>query len=572
MKDYHSLRTKLAKIDGKGYKAYHEIEDSYDFGNFHFYIDHVQGDPFASPSKVRVRIAQKNAAFPSDLYQTRARRMGLCDYLARCFARAINRHSSGIRGTGKSGLIAIDSGKQEILERSAVVVNEDYVEARFVCGLPARGRTIMGKVAEKMFYQEIPAIVENSLFYSAVDHNELEEYVKLVEDQEYIRSSLAERGLVAFIANGSVLPRLSGISDRPLTGPSVIPFQSPPELELSFKVPNHGVITGMGIPQGVTLIVGGGYHGKSTLLRAIERGVYNHIPGDGREWVITIGDAVKIRAEDGRRVEKVDISPFINNLPFNQDTHRFSTENASGSTSQAANIIEALEMGCKLLLIDEDTSATNFMIRDARMQALVSKEKEPITPFVDKVRQLWKDFGVSSIIVIGGSGDYLDVADHVIMMDEYRPRNVTARAKAVTQMYQLKRIPEGGDRFGEVRSRIPLPQSFDPQRGRKVRVGAKGLDTVQFGHYQIELDYVEQLVDVSQTRAIADIIYYAWKKYFDGRRTLAEVIDRVEQELDKYGLDVIAPFKDERAGDYARPRRYEIAAAINRLRSLEVRS
>lgn len=572
MKDHRLLRERLARIDGKGYKAYREIEDAYDFGKFQIYIDHVQGDPFASPSRVRVRIAQKDAAFPTSLYQTRARNIGLCDYLARCFARAITRYSAGVRGTGKSGLIAIDSGKQEILERSAVVVNEDYVEARFVCGLPARGRTIMGKVAEKMFFQEIPAIVENSLFYAAVDHKEIEDYVNLVEDQEFIRGSLEERGLVAFIANGSILPRLSGISDRPLTGPNVIPFQSPPELEVSFRVPNHGVITGMGIPQGITLIVGGGYHGKSTLLRAIERGVYNHIPGDGREWVITIYDAVKIRAEDGRRVEKVDISPFINNLPFKQDTRRFSTENASGSTSQAANIIEALEMGCKLLLIDEDTSATNFMIRDARMQALVSKEKEPITPFVDKVRQLWKDFGVSSIIVVGGSGDYLDVADHVIMMDEYRPRDVTDRAKEITRRYKQERLPEGGERFGEIRSRIPLPQSFDPQRGKKIKVGAKGLETVQFGHYYIELDYVEQLVDVSQTRAIADIIYYAWKKYFDGKRTLAEVIERVEQDIDSCGLDVIAPFKGEKPGDYARPRKYEIAAAINRLRSLEVKS
>jgi len=572
LRDSQALKTKLYSINGKGYKAYNELLGAYDFGKYHLFIDHVQGDPFAAPSKVRVRVEQRVAGFPRTFFQIRSRQIALNDYLARCFALAVDRFSSGVRGTGKSGLIAIDFGKQEILERSAVVINEDYVEARFVCGLPARGRTIVGRAAEKMFFQEIPAIVENSLFYIAINRKELNEYVTLMEDQEYIRDSLAKRSLVAFIANGSILPRRSGISDQPLTGANVIPFQCPPDLEVSFNVPNHGTIKGMGIPQGVTLIVGGGYHGKSTLLRAVERGIYNHIPGDGREWVITTRDAVKIRAEDGRRVEKVDISPFINNLPFDQDTRRFCTENASGSTSQAANIIEALEVGCKLLLIDEDTSATNFMIRDVRMQALVSKEKEPITPFLDKVRLLWKDFGVSSIIVVGGSGDYLDVADHVIMMDEYRPRNVTAQARTITQKYQLRRIPEGGDEFGEIRPRVPLSQSFDPQRGRKVKVGAKGLDTVQFGHYRIELDHVEQLVDVSQTRAIADIIFYAWKRYFDGHRTLAEVIDSVERDLDKYGLDIIAPFKDEKVGDYARPRGYEIAAAINRLRSLEVKS
>lgn len=564
------LKNKIHFIDGKGYKAYQEIEGEYDFGKYQLFIDHVQGDPFAAPSKVRVRVNQKLARFPSALYQTKIRQIALTDYLARYFAQACRKFGTGLRGTGNSGLIAIDHGKQEILERSAVVINQDFVEARFVCGLPARGRTILGRAAEAIFFQAIPQIVEASLFYAALNQNELHEFIILAEDQEAIRSSLEQLSLVAFIGNGSILPRFSGVSDAPLKGPRVVPFQSPPDLEVAFEVPNHGVIKGMGIPKGVTLIVGGGYHGKSTLLRAIERGVYNHIPGDGREWVIAIKDAVKIRAEDGRRVEKVDISPFINNLPFGQDTRCFSTENASGSTSQAANIIEAVEMGARLLLIDEDTSATNFMIRDMRMQALVAKEKEPITPFLDKVRLLLKDLGVSTILVVGGSGDYLDVADTVIMMDEYRPRNVTDRAKMITRQYQSNRKPEGGEHFGEIRPRVPLPKSFDPQRGRKIKVAAKGMETVLFGHYQIELDYVEQLVDISQTRAIADIIYYAWKKYFDGFRTLRQALEEVERDLDRHGLDIISPFKGK-AGDYARPRKYEVAAAINRLRSLEIR-
>ncbi len=350
----------------------------------------------------------------------------------------------------------------------------------------------------------------------------------------------------------------------------MIPFQSPASFEATFNTPHHGEIKGMGIPCGVTLIVGGGFHGKSTLLHALERGVYNHLPGDGRQWAITIQDAVKIRAEEGRRVEGVDISPFINNLPLGQDTSHFSTDNASGSTSQAANIIEALGMGCKLLLIDEDTSATNFMIRDGRMQALVTKEREPITPFLDQVRPLYEELGVSSILVIGGSGDYLDVADHVMMMNEYKPFDVTDKAQTICHDYPVRREPERGKDFGKLKSRVPLPGSFDPQRGRKTKVGAKGLDMVQFGQYQIELDDVEQLVDASQTRAIAGLIYYAWKKYFDGHTPLSDAIRRIEADLDQYGLDVISPYK-EKAGDYARPRSYEIAAAINRLRSLEVR-
>jgi predicted ABC-class ATPase len=324
----------------------------------------------------------------------------------------------------------------------------------------------------------------------------------------------------------------------------------------------------MGIPAGVTLIVGGGYHGKSTLLRAVERGVYNHIPGDGREWVITIPEAVKIRAEDGRRIEKVDISPFIQNLPFGIDTTSFSTEEASGSTSQAANIIEALEMGARLLLIDEDTSATNFMVRDVRMQQLVHKEKEPITPFLDKVRQLYEELGVSSLLVVGGSGDYLDVADTVIMMDEYRPREVTAQAKEICRQYPTMRRPEGGGSFGTIRNRVPLPESFQPLRGGKTKVEAKGLHTIVFGRENILLQHVEQLVDPSQTRAIAAAILYVARKYA-GKLTLREAIEQVIRDIDRHGLDILS-LRPYPAGDYARFRPLELAAAINRLRTLKV--
>jgi predicted ABC-class ATPase len=569
LRNSENLKSKIHSIDNRGYKAYQELKGAYDFGPYQLFIDHVQGDPFAAPSRVRIQVKQERAKFPLSLFRERARKIALCDYLARCFDLATRKFCAGNRGTGKSGLVFIDAGRQEVLERSAVAINEDYVEARFFCGLPARGRTVLGKIAEKMFFQELPQVVEDSLLYERVNQRELAEHVYLAEDQEYIRDSLTGQGLVAFVAEGSILPRRSGVSDLPLTG-RVIPLSSPPSLEVSFKTPNQGEIRGMGIPTGVTLIVGGGYHGKSTLLHAIERGVYNHLPQDGREWAITIKDAVKIRAEEGRRIEKVDISPFINDLPFGEDTRRFSTDNASGSTSQAANIIEALEMGCKLLLIDEDTSATNFMIRDGRMQALVTKEREPITPFLDQVRPLYEEQGVSSILVIGGAGDYLDVADQVVLMNEYSPTDVGKKAKELCREYPSFRAPERRNSFGKLEPRAPYAESFDPQRGRKTKVGAKGIDVVQFGSYQIDLDDVEQLIDPSQTRAIADIIYYAWKKYFNGRCSLSDAVRHIESDLDRYGLEVVSPF-NEKSGDYARPRPFEIAAAINRLRSLKIR-
>jgi len=374
-------------------------------------------------------------------------------------------------------------------------------------------------------------------------------------------------GLVAFVADGAILPRASGIDLRPLSKGRVVPFESPQSLQQQVKLPNRGAVSGMGIPKGVTLIVGGGYHGKSTLLRALELGVYNHIPGDGRELVVTNPHTMKIRAEDGRRIEKVDISPFIANLPFGQDTTAFSSDDASGSTSQAANIIESLESGAEVLLIDEDTSATNFMIRDHRMQELVSKDREPITPFIDKVCQLYTDLGVSTILVIGGSGDYFDVADSVICMVEYKPHDVTAQSRAIAEKYRAERQPEGGERFGAITERVPLAHSFDASKGkREVKISSKGLQSIAFGTHTIDLGAVEQLVDVSQTRAIGDAIYFA-TKHMDGRKTIREIVDTVLNSVRGKGLDVLS---SRPVGDYAAFRGLELAAAMNRLRTLLV--
>lgn len=572
MKNKEQLKQKLFKIDGRGYKAYKDIQGVYDFGDgFKLNISYVQGDPFASPSKLCARVDQKTAGFPKQLFRNRSRKIALEDYLTRVFSSNIYKFSKGNRGTGKSGMIAIDNCGQEILERTSMVINDEYVEARFVIGLPARGRRILGKQAVEMIFDEIPRIVKNSLYYNKINSNEALEWVLLAEDQDFIREKLTDKGLIAFIANGSILPRQSGISDKPLQQDKAVAFKSPKTYEVEIETPNNGKITGMGIPKGITLIVGGGYHGKSTLLNAIEKGCYNHIKGDGREFVITVKESVKIRAEDGRRVEKVDISPFINNLPHGQNTKCFSTEDASGSTSQAANIMEALEIGAKLLLVDEDTSATNFMIRDVRMQELVSKEKEPITPFIDKVRLLKKDYDVSTIMVIGGSGDYFDVADHIIMMDEYLPKDVTQKAKDIASKHKTHRKKEGGERFGSIQHRVPLSESFNPYKGRKVKIKSKGLYNIMFGRENIDLQNIEQLVDISQTNAIGDIIFYALNKYIDNKLTLKDIIKKVERDIELKGLEVISPFSHGHPGEYARPRKFEIAAAINRMRSLKVK-
>lgn len=561
------LKQTLQRINGKGYKAYKDIEGTYQGKGFALHIDHVQGDPFASPSRLRVEI---RTPIDPEWIRTPWRHTAAEDYFARCTAEAIRRRSFRGRGDGKSGRIAVDAPGQEVLKRTAVKMTERSMEVRLSVGLPAAGRTILGREAERLLCEAVPGIVEEAVFRR--DDAQLRAHLELADQQAEIRTYLKKHGFVAFVANGSILPRESGVSNRPLRADEVVAFRSPPSLEISIPVPHRREpLSGMGIRQGVTLIVGGGYHGKSTLLQAIERGVYNHAAGDGREYVITDETACKIRAEDGRRVEKVDISPFITNLPFGKDTRRFSTEDASGSTSQAANIIEALEIGAKALLIDEDTSATNFMIRDARMQELVAKEKEPITPFVDKVRQLYEEHGVSTVLVIGGSGDYFDAADTVIMMDEYRALDVTEQARAIAQRLGSGRKPEGGGSFGRSAPRIVLAESFDAARGHKTKADAKSRTKILYGTTEIDLSFVEQLVDASQTRAIVRMMVMLAKREADGKAALPEMLDRLCRRVEEQGLDVLSPFPGKHPGDLALPRKAELAAAVNRLRTLMVK-
>ncbi|MEN8262213.1 MAG: ABC-ATPase domain-containing protein [Nitrospirota bacterium] len=567
MSNKEDLKRILLKIEGRGYKAYKELTGSYAFDSFDLIIDHVQSDPFALPSRFRVHISHKGAGFPADTFKNKSREIGLRDFLARQFARQSREISKGNRGTGKSGLISIDTPGQEVLERTSVLIGKENIEVRFVVGLPARGRTVLTKVAESMLLKEVPQIISSSMFFSELDDKKLYAHIETVEDADFLRDRLSGLGLISFVADGAVLPRASGIDSRPLSKGKIVPFESPASMKVSVNLPNRGLIMGMGMREGVTLIVGGGYHGKSTLLDALKLGIYNHLPGDGREFVVTTENAVMIRAEDGRRIEGVDISPFINNLPYGQDTKSFCTDNASGSTSQAANIMEALEMGSSAVLIDEDTSATNFMIRDHRMQELISKDLEPITPFIDKVRQLYQDHGVSTVLVIGGSGDYFDVADYVISMKEYVPEDCTADAKAIAEKYRTEREREGGEVFGAFGVRVPMKESFDPSRGKRdVKISPKGLLSIVFGRNDIDLGAVEQLVDMSQTRAMGEAIHYA-TKYMDNKRTLKDVIGRVMSDLDKSGLDAL---NKNKFGDYAVFRKYELASAINRLRTVKV--
>lgn len=423
------LKNLLARIDRRGYPAYKDTRGAYQFPGYVLSIDHVQGDPFAAPSKLSIHVSGKTAGFPRALYETRCRRLALQDELTRQFGRRAARFSFQAKGSGQSGLISVSRCGPEVLERTACRLDPERgdVLLRLEVGFPANGRTINARELEKILFDFLPRCVQETLCCSGLDGRRLRAVAQLADDQQYIRQKLPELGLCAFVADGSILPRESGVSSRPMKG--AVPFRAPRELAVTLDLPNRGKITGMGIPRGITLIVGGGYHGKSTLLKALELGVYDHVAGDGREYVITDRTAVKIRAEDGRSIRRTDISMFINGLPNGKDTVSFETEDASGSTSQAANVVESLEAGTSLLLIDEDTSATNFMVRDELMQRVISRDMEPITPFLERVRELYDHWGVSTVLVAGSSGAYFHAADRVIQMDRYEPRDVTALAK-----------------------------------------------------------------------------------------------------------------------------------------------
>jgi len=565
MKTAAQLNKYLLGLDGQSYKAYKGIKGAYAFPGFTLYIDHVQGDPFAAPSRFRVLLPQEVAGFPSVLRRNKIRRVALADYLIRKFVPAAHKASEN-RGSGKSGQIGMDPPGQEVLERTAAIIHPEGVELRFKLGLPARGRRILGRQAIEMIHGALPEIIAG-LRFENLDAAKLVSFIEVLEDAEAMRAQLSKRKLIAFVANGAILPRISGVDARPMRS-GALPFRSPSALEVVLDRPNGGPIAGMGLPPGLTLIVGGGYHGKSTLLRAMACGVYNHIPGDGREFVVCDADAVKIRAEDGRSVRGLDISPFINHLPGGRSTRDFSSKNASGSTSQAANIMEALELGARVLLIDEDTSATNFMIRDRRMQALIAKNQEPITPFIDKVRPLFIEHGVSTILVAGSSGDYFDFADRVIALRDYQPYDLTRKAKEIAQTDAAARVLEEPSKFGGLPRRVPVLEGLDPRRAeRAVYVKVHGLNHLVFGRSEIDFSALEQLLSESQLRAIAQALLYAKTRFAGSRHPLPEIARKIMSDISAKGLDVLAPAHE---GDLAAFRRFEWAAGLNRLRDLEI--
>lgn len=558
MRTLDDLAELLHGIDQRGYGAYKEAKGAWEADGFTLHVDWVQGDPYATPSKLRVRLPPGSHRVPDAAWSNRPRRVGLCDYLLRRFREACDR-LPGVPGSGRSGLVLVSVDSPRVVERAGCRITDEGLELRFRVGLPAGGRSCYGHSAAELLTEHLPRAVR-AVRWPEVDRARAREWIHTVEDHAHVQARLADLGLVGFIRDGSVLPRESGVSSAPL--PEAVPFEAPEGLRVEIATPNHGDVAGLGVPRGVTVITGGGFHGKTTVLEALQAGVVPHVPGDGREWTVTAPDALKVRSEEGRSVAGVDLRPFVRDLPLGRETASFSTPDASGSTSLAAAILEALEMGSSLLLMDEDTCATNLMVRDARMQELV--REETITPLIDRVRELL-DRGVSTVLVTGGSGDYLDVADTVILMEGYRPLDVTSAAREVVETHPSRRETGRPEGPLEPPARAPRPGSFDPRRGSgKPKVRTRGTHTIQYGDGDLDISAVEQLTDYGEARAVGEMLRVI-HGLCDGRASVAELAREVVARARDEGL---AALRDD--PELALPRPHEVAQAMNRLRSLEV--
>lgn len=568
MQSSAQLKELLHSINRKSYPAYKSLRGAYQFDRYILSLDHVQGDPFASPSHISVKLSHRDTGFPAEYYKDSLTRITLGDFLNRQFEQQVNRYTFRAKGSGKSGLISVSHCGQEVLARTACEITEKGITARFFIGFPANGRTINSPELEKILFDFLPICVHKAFFYRNLDPEALRKAICLAEDQAFIRQELKKRSLAAFVSDGAILPRESGISSRPMK--NSVPFVSPESLRVSMDLPHRGTITGMGIPCGITLIVGGGYHGKSTLLNALELGIYDHISGDGREYVITDPSAQKLRSEDGRFIKDVDISLFINDLPNKKDTLCFSTEDASGSTSQAAGIVESMETGSKVFLLDEDTSATNFMVRDSFMQRVICREKEPITPFLERARDLYEKAGISTILVAGSSGAFFHIADTVIQMDNYHPVDITAVTKKLCQEYPLSDIEAPTFRLPEshrimIRAKVAPSRHSRPGQPERLKTKVHGKDGFSLGKTEVDLRHVEQLIDSEQTASLALLLKYAFEHLIDGKRTLPEIITYLDTQLKRQGLSFFSEGSYIPCG-YAMPRIQEIYSCFNRYR------
>jgi len=423
------LYRKILSMKSKKYGFYKSLsQKTWSFGDFSLEFVHVQGDPYAPASKILLKAPFSSLGYSTKLIASFTQRLAVADFFLRRLFIEIQNYNGD-----KKAEFKIMAPTQEVLLRNALWIENGFIQILLQVNLPAKERIIDEKKAAHLLTAVLPDLVTSSLyFFDPQVLKDLEAHVRCLEVREELLKIIKEQNLVAFVPNGAILPRASGLSDTPLL--EAIPFVSPSDLEVQFEVLGESIV-GMGIQKGITVIAGGAYHGKSTLLHALERAVVPHIPGDGREWVVIDESACAIHVEEGRSIQNTDISFFLKNLPGDTSTSQFNTVSASGSTSQVGNFLEALEFGSKCFLIDEDYSAVNFLIRDSRVRALLGDQNEPLTPLIDRIQHL-KEKGLNFIIVAGACGAYLEVADQVLLVSNYKISRATQKVLEINSQLE----------------------------------------------------------------------------------------------------------------------------------------
>ncbi len=567
MRDKREFYNMLMDIEGKDSSEYARLVGDFDFSRFVLKISQVPAESSTSPALFIVRVPQIIAGFPPHYFDTPVRRTALEDFLTRKVADQIDTLAQyNEEGISRRHLSVAMPG-QKILPRTSMLVTEEYVEARIYVMLPQRDGRVDGERVRDIFFEELASVVNASLVYCNLDERELTAFVNSMEDADQIRQTLSMRGLLGFVADGSMLARM-GNTDFP-DYEAVTPLRVDSDIQVEMEVPNGGTIKGLGIPAGLTLILGDSYSGRIDLMKALAAGIYNHIPGDGRELAVTVPDAVSVAAEPGRSVQKVDVSLFIKEMEAGSQPAEFSTAEAEPSASQAAGVMEALEIGARAFLFDESTSAAAFLTRDTRLSSLMPEAERRIAPLAQRARHMVDDLGVS-IVVAGAASvaEFIPVADTILRIDEYAVYDVTQAAKALDPaQFQIEEDPNPPD-FAQERNRWVVPSSIDSSKGTDDQhIVAESIELLRFGRGLINLQNITQMADKHQTATIGLILYYARLRYMDESRPLREVMDLIDRDLGTEGLEVLS--RDLR-GDLARPRRYEIAAALNRLSSLRV--
>lgn len=568
-----ALIRELNDMDGKSYQTYHALlGKAYDAEDYLIRFLHIQGSAGAFPATVvQLEMDHRKMGLDRSSLASSPRRLATADFLLRAFGEAVENHARQNRGAQGSGSFQPLELPPQVLQRNLVRFDDASVRLAFHISLPgSEDNRIAAAHAIAMFEEELPAIV-GSLRRSAGSGRALQAHCDVVEDMIDLQNRLSQYNLVAFVADGAMLARQSGISQSPLKD-GAVEFYAPDDLAVAVDLPHAGRVRGLGIRPGVNMVIGGAFHGKSTLLQALAKSVYPHVPGDGRERVVTHPDAAIICAEEGRAVTGLDISGFIDHLPSKKSTRRFSTANASGSTSQAAATVEALLAGAKLIFFDEDTSAANFLARDREMRRLIPEET--ITPLLDRVRELHRQWGVSTLMVLGGSSTYLGAADHVVAMRNYRPVRMTDNVIEL----DLPQPPQPRRQLAPRDHRRVSAGNFDPSYDARrlgvtldVRIKPLRLQPaiLEYGNQLVDLTRLDTLVDPHQVMAIGYALMQAGARLGDRSLSPSDLAVTLDDLISTQGLDVLLAGTNSCTA-LARPRRLELAAAINRVRDLQV--